>query len=82
MAQTLHTVCEYCENPLGIRTAFPRFSWTMPSGADQTAYQLRIYAEDGALLHDSGKTESSVSTGVTYAGAPLASATAISTTLP
>lgn len=75
MAQTLHTVCEYCENPLGIRTAFPRFSWTMPSGADQTAYQLRIYAEDGALLHDSGKTESSVSTGVTYAGAPLASAT-------
>ena len=73
---------EFLENPLGIDTANPRFSWivvdTTPS-AKQTAYQVQAasspekLASGEADLWDSGKVSSEQSHLVEYAGKPLVS---------
>ncbi len=71
---------ESLENPLGINTRSPRFSWKSRSdrnGADQSAYQI-IVASEKALLDDrradlwnSGKITSAESLFVPYAGESL-----------
>ena len=73
---------EYLENPLGIDTAKPRFSWIVEDatpGAKQTAYQVQAasslekLAQGEADLWDSGKVASDETLGIDYGGSPLAS---------
>lgn len=77
---TIHSpMCEYRENPIGISTPKPRFSWKMLSdicGKAQTAY--RICVADSAdrlceekLIWDSGKCESERCFGILYEGKAL-----------
>jgi len=71
---------EYLTSPLGIDVAQPRFSWVLPQdgrGQKQTAYQV-VVASGSQPYWDSGKVDSAQSTGVIYAGPPLASGAAYS----
>lgn len=71
--------CESLENPLGIDTLKPVFSWHLHdgrAGAAQSAYQITVYSKTPAQgtaadVWDSGRVESSQSVAVTYAGAAL-----------
>ena len=74
--------CETRTNPLGIDITQPHLSWKLGAaehGARQTAYQVLAAASPAhlaagrELLWDSGRVESANSTGVAYAGPPLAS---------
>ena len=41
----IQLTCEYAENPIGIDTASPRFSWTLDAtarGASQAAYRILV----------------------------------------
>lgn len=76
----LHT--EQMENPLGLDTATPRFSWQMRSdgtGVMQTAYRVlvassaELLAEGKADLWDSGRVESDQSLWIAYGGTKLKS---------
>lgn len=61
----------YQTNPLGIEAAGIRFGWQMDSnviGARQSSYQVKVFAEDGAQVWDSGKVESDKSTGIACGG--------------
>ena len=70
---------EFLENPLGLDTAKPRFSWIVEDktpGAKQTAYQVQAASSekfDKADLWDAGKVVSDQSHLVEYAGQPLVS---------
>ena len=74
--------CEALTNPLGIGTALPRLSWINESARrseTQTAYEVLVastpegLAKDTGDLWTSGKVAGDASTGVAYAGHPLAS---------
>lgn len=74
--------CEYLVNPLGIDERAPRLSWRLESsarGLRQVAYRILVaskaekLASNEADLWDSGRVESSATTHVAYAGAPLQS---------
>ena len=74
--------CESLENPLGINTTNPGFSWINKSsrqGVSQTAYQILVASnqqllnEENADCWNSGKIESDSSLFVPYRGKPLAS---------
>ena len=69
--------CEYQENPLGIDTVKPRFSWILLSdrrNTMQTAYHIQVAASSEALTQssklawDSGVVESDSSIWVDYDG--------------
>ena len=69
--------CEYLENPLGIDTVKPRFSWILLSdrrNTMQTAYHIQVAASSEALTQssklawDSGVVESDSSIWVDYDG--------------
>ncbi|MCI8497049.1 MAG: family 78 glycoside hydrolase catalytic domain, partial [Clostridiales bacterium] len=65
---------EYQEEPVGLDTDTPRFSWKMLSnriGAKQTAYQVIVTSEAGETVWDSGRVISDQSVAVAYAGAGL-----------
>ena len=76
--------CEWLENPEGVGTHTPRFSWIVTAddgdrGQRQTAYRI-LAATDPALLKpgtadlwDSGRVESDETLGIVYGGKPLAS---------
>jgi len=73
---------EFLENPLGLDTAKPRFSWLVEDsaqGAKQTGYHVQVSSSEENLakgeadLWDSGKVVSDQSHLVGYAGQPLAS---------
>ena len=77
--------CAYLRDPLGIDTPQPRLSWVLQSGKrtardqGQSAYQILVSSTarnlqaDKGDLWDSGKTTSSQSIQVAYAGVPLRS---------
>jgi len=74
--------CENRDNPVGIDTERPRFSWWMQSsvrGQRQTAYRLLVASSAATLqrgkgdLWDTGKVAGDRSIGVVYAGQPLRS---------
>ncbi len=78
--QTVHLRCEHLENPLGIDVRIPRLSWKLESqkrNTLQTGYQIQVASKpDFApknLIWDSGKTASSQSVLVEYAGPELLS---------
>lgn len=66
-----HLTTNYQTNPIGIETEKIRFAWQMDStviGAKQSAYQIKVFAEDGSAVWDSGKTDSDCSTGIACEG--------------
>lgn len=72
--------CEYAENPLGVDTVSPRFSWIISGqrrGAFQGAYQILVASSSEKLnankgdMWDSGKVNSSQSIHAVYRGKPL-----------
>ena len=68
--KTLHMT-----NPLGIGES-PYFSWMMESSEQnvmQTAYQIIVTHENGAVVWDTGKVQSDASSFIEYAGNLLAS---------
>ena len=77
-----HLLCESMEEPLGLGTTLPRFSWQMRDdrrGAIQMAYQIRVATsverlQDGTPdVWDSGRIETSESVNVVYGGARVVS---------
>lgn len=79
----IYDLCvQYQENPIGIDES-PVFSWKMQSnqeGAKQKAYQIILTdkeqsAQNGQVVWDSGKVETSESVAIPYEGLPLASET-------
>ena len=74
--------CEYAENPLGVDSTVPRFSWILESperGQSQTAYRILVASNPTALRADtgdkwdSGKVNSERSVNVPYGGTRLSS---------
>lgn len=70
----------YLENPIGVGTAPPRFSWYMQSeriGAAQTAYQVQAAtdADFQSLTWDSDWVDGNACVQVEYAGPPIQSMT-------
>ena len=73
------------ENPLGIDDATPSFSWQMESnviGRMQTAYQIVVTNEKtGAVVWDSNRVESELSSAIEYEGEALDAQTPYSWTV-
>jgi len=78
----LNLRCEHLENPLGVDTTQPRFSWILEGqtrGERQTAYQVIVASarekldKDDGDKWDSGKVDSDRSVNVAYAGKALGS---------
>lgn len=71
--------CEYLENPIGIDSEKPRFSWMLKHserGQAQTAYQLIVSSDplaETADIWDSNKVASDQSLHVVFDGRPLES---------
>ncbi len=57
---------EYLKNPTGIDFDHPRLMWNCEGGITQTAYQIKATSENGKLLWDSGKVNSSKMTFIRY----------------
>lgn len=67
---------EYLKNPMGIDRDCPRLFWNCQGGTVQTAYQIVAVCDNGTLLWDSGRVESS-SMRVQWSGAPIPARTAV-----
>ncbi len=64
---------DHRENPLGIDTPEPRFTWSLESDNTnvlQESYQIRV-SGNNRLFWDSGRVESSESIGISYVGFEL-----------
>ena len=73
--KVLEKRCEYKENPLGIDTPKPRFSWKIESEEQntiQTAYEINVTDEKGNVVWNSGKKASDQSVLISYEGEKLA----------
>ncbi len=77
-----HLKCNFRENPLGVETRIPSFSWQLSSSAKnqlQTAFRMLVADSEAALaanngnVWDSGKVVSGQSVQVEFAGKPLKS---------
>ncbi|MBL9129280.1 MAG: family 78 glycoside hydrolase catalytic domain, partial [Verrucomicrobiales bacterium] len=75
------TRLEYLENPVGVESAAPRFSWKLVApegrrGARQTAYRILVSGDADRLARgegdvwDSGRVESPETAQIPYAGPP------------
>ncbi|MBD5781620.1 glycoside hydrolase family 78 protein [Pelagicoccus sp. NFK12] len=74
--------CEYLEEPVGVDSRLPRFSWRVEShrrGASQSAWQVRVARSSEALrrgkaeLWDSGRTAGNDTNQIEYQGMALKS---------
>jgi len=81
-ATPVHLRCEYLENPLGLDTAAPHFSWQSDNTErnwSQAAYEVLVAGADENLrvgegdIWDSGKIDSAESVGIGYRGPALES---------
>lgn len=77
---------EYQNKPIGMDILWPRFSWQMASqegerGIFQSAFQIKVMDEEATEVWDSGKIQSDVSLGITYAGIPLKPVTRYTVTI-
>jgi alpha-L-rhamnosidase len=66
--------CEHLATARGLNTPKPRFGWALAGDGNnrwQTAYQLVVRRQRGAVLWDSGKVSSNQTQLVPYGGAPL-----------
>ncbi len=82
LAQPLHLLCNHLDNPLGLDSPNPRFSWqNNESKSNWTQSAYRVLVSSSAELSkksrgdvwDSGKVSSAESVGISYAGAKLES---------
>ncbi len=78
--EILHLRTDYLENPMGLDSTKPVFSWELSSsvrGFLQTAYQVivRQGGETGEIVWDSGKVSDGRSNNIEYAGTALKSQT-------
>ncbi|MCC6173896.1 MAG: family 78 glycoside hydrolase catalytic domain [Chloroflexi bacterium] len=67
---------EHLAETLGIGTAAPRLSWVVEAsveGWQQTAYEIQVHADDGALRGETGRVASDRSVLVPWPFAPLIS---------
>ena len=67
---------EYLENPIGIDVSSPLFSWQIQTNPKvraqrQTAYQIQVFDEKGALVWDTDRVNSSKSVAIKYEGIKL-----------
>ncbi len=78
--QVTDLTCEYQDNPIGIDTKAPRFSWTITSGlrgVSQKTYELRVGEDMAALAKgqrvtwQTGVVTSDQSLYIPYGGPPL-----------
>lgn len=77
--QIVHVRCEYRDNPIGLDTRKPRFSWLLSSDirhALQCAYRIQVadradFSETTPLIWDTQKLESDRSVLIAYGGEPL-----------
>jgi alpha-L-rhamnosidase len=72
--QPAKLTCEYRQNPLGISTAAPRFSWTLAgNGQDQwqSAYEIVVRDPAKDIVWQTGKVNSAENLHITYAGKAL-----------
>lgn len=70
--------CESMRNPLAVSVDKPCFSWKIESEEAQifqSAYQVRVWNEQGNAVWDSKKVTSTENVGITYEGETLASLT-------
>lgn len=76
MYQMKNIQCEHMCRPLTVTAEKPRFSWewdTDESQVHQSAYQIIVRKEDGAVVWDSAKTAGRNTTDIEYAGQQLES---------
>lgn len=74
--QIINIQCERMRRPLAVTAERPRFSWAWSAKENnvyQSAYQIIVRREDGAVVWDSGKTVGKNTIDIEYAGQPLAS---------
>jgi len=66
---------EYRENPIGLQTTAPRFSWEFDLSSDeaQTAYRIVVMKAGKKVVWDSGVINSTQNLNVEYKGAPIES---------
>ncbi|MGD5763661.1 hypothetical protein QUU53_22500, partial [Xanthomonas citri pv. citri] len=77
--QIVYVRCEYRDNPIGLDTRKPRFSWLLSSDsrhALQSAYRIQAadradFSETTLLIWDTQKLESDRSVLIAYEGEPL-----------
>ena len=72
----VHLRCEYLKVPLGIDELQPRLSWTLESSrhnVHQSAYQIEVSSESGALCWDTGRVPSDAMAQIVYVGQALVS---------
>lgn len=70
--------CEYTNNPLGIDTQKPRFSWKIKAltrGAGQSAYRICVFDNVGKCVWDTKKTLGKNTVNIEYDGLELKSHT-------
>ena len=76
-AQPYELTCEQLDNPLGINTTLPHFSWKNRNIDRQTAYQLQVGTDSARLVRgkadrwDTGRITSDRQLMVGYNGQPL-----------
>lgn len=66
--------CEYLENPLGIATAKPRFSWILAGEGRnqwQSAYEIVVTDAAKNIVWQTGKVNTAQNLHIEYAGKPL-----------
>lgn len=76
MYQIKNIQCEHMYRPLAVTVEKPRFSWEWDAEQNnvyQSAYQIMVQKEDGAIVWDSTKTAGRNTTDIEYAGQPLQS---------
>ncbi len=72
MLNILNLQTEYKTTPMGMDEPNPRFFWELTGDSlRQTAYRITVRAEDGTAMWDSGKTLSSRTLQIEYAGKTL-----------
>ncbi|SIN84478.1 family 78 glycoside hydrolase catalytic domain [Chitinophaga niabensis] len=72
--QPAKLTCEYLQNPLGISTAAPRFSWTLAGDGQnqwQSAYEIVVRGPGKDIVWQTGKVNSAENLHITYAGKAL-----------
>lgn len=72
--QPAKLTCEYLQNPLGIATTAPRFSWTLTGDGQnqwQSAYEIVVRDPGKNIVWQTGKVNSAENLHITYAGKAL-----------
>ena len=78
MFSIINLKTEYQDRPLGLDVKRPRFSWQFAGTDDgflQTAYSITVKTAGGETVWETGRVESSVSTGIVYGGQALSACT-------